>query len=129
MKVYARFLAVWILNFFVFFMANKYFPRFYVLGNAVITPAVAAAVSAFLLTIFTRFAKSLRPAVRLDRAGRIEMFLVYSVVNAFGIWLLAKIAPVTGFGIPAFYFAVYLGIVASLSQWLLRQVFKVVSLL
>jgi uncharacterized membrane protein YvlD (DUF360 family) len=57
------------------------------------------------------------------------MFLVYSAVNAFGIWLLGRIAPVSGFGLAAFYYAVYLGIIASVAQWLLRQIFKAATLL
>lgn len=128
MKVYTRFIGVWFVNFLVFYLANKYFVESYVLGNAVITPIVAATVSGFLLTLFTKFSKSLKSVVKLEKAGRIEMFLIYTLVNAFGIWLLAKISPVSGFGIPAFYLAIYLGFVASTLQWLLRQLFKATSL-
>ena len=129
MKVYSRWLIVWIANSVLFLLANKYFPANFVLGNAVSTPIAAAIFSGFLLTLSTRFAKQVLQRTKAGKMGRIKMFLVYSAVNAVGIWIIARFSVVSGFGIPAFYFAVYLGLAASLFQWLVRQLFKAVKLL
>lgn len=128
MKSYSRFLAVWILNSALFFFANKFFPTNFVLGNAVLTPIAAAILSGFLLTLFTRFAKQVLKKVKMAEGGRMKKFLIYAAVNFFGIWLLARLSMVTGFGIPAFYFAIYLGVTACFFQWLVRQLFKATNL-
>lgn len=128
MKAYSRFLAVWILNSTLFFFANKFFPTSFVLGNAVLIPIAAAILSGFLLTLFTRFAKQILKKVEMAEGGRMKKFLIYAVVNSFGVWVLARLSMVTGFGIPAFYFAIYLGLALCFGQWLLRQLFKAIKL-
>ena len=121
MKSYIKFLIVWAVNSGIIFLANSYYPDSFVLGNAVMTPTMAGILTGFFLTLFTRFTKTFS---RKFSGNRFRMFGYYFLANSVGIWIIARVSVVTGFGIPAFYWAFYLGVVATFAQWLVRQVFK-----
>lgn len=124
MKFYLRFLLVWIVNSVVILLANQFYGRYFVLGNAVLTPMMAGILTGFLLTVLTRSIKPVLTRFGLAKKGRVVMFVKYWFINSIIIWILARLSVITGFGIPAFYWAFVLGITASLGQWIMRQVFK-----
>lgn len=126
MRMFTRFFAVWALNSALFLLANNIYPGNYVLGNAVIPPTVAGIFCGFLLTVFMKFSKRFS---KKFLKPKYKMFVFYLLANSFAVWLLARLSVVTGFGIPKYYWAIYLGVSASFAQWGLRQVFKFVSLL
>jgi uncharacterized membrane protein YvlD (DUF360 family) len=125
MKMYVRFLLVWAINSIVLLLANAYYPANFVLGNAVMTPTMAGILTGFLLTLLLRVFGSFS---RKPKSNRFLMFVYYFLANSFVLWLLARISVVTGFGIPSFKYAFYLGFVVCLVQWLVRQAFKKLSL-
>ncbi|MBI4057795.1 hypothetical protein HY405_00550 [Candidatus Microgenomates bacterium] len=129
MKFYIRFAIVWAVNSILILLASALYPANFVLGTANISPLGGAILSGFILTAFCRLAKAFLTKVGLKVEGRYKKFLKYWLVNSVGIWLIARMAPITGLGISAFYWAFALGFVASLVQWLLRQLFKATSLL
>lgn len=124
MKFYLRFLLVWFVNSLVILLANQMYGIYYVLGNAVLTPMMAGIFTAFLLTVLTKSVKPLLVKAGLIKKGKGMMFITYWLVNSIVIWILARLSVITGFGIPAFYWAFVLGFIASFGQWLLRQGFK-----
>lgn len=128
-KFLIRFAVIWALNSTLIFLANSYYPSDFVLGNSVLSPINAGIFSGFLLTVFCRLVKPLVRKFGFEVKGRYKMFAFYWLVNSVGIWLIARIAPFSGLGITAFYWAFALGFVASLVQWLVRQVFKATHLL
>lgn len=124
MKTYSRFLIVWFINFLIVYYANSLYPMYYALGNAGLSLIKAAIFSAFLLTLAGRIAKTVLPSWGIKTKGRYQKFLLYWLTNSAAIWLIARFSFVTGFGIRAYYYALVLGFIACLAQWLLRQVFK-----
>ena len=129
MKLYVRFLIIWFVNASIFLLANNIYPRNYVLGNAVIPPVFAGIFAGFLLTIFTKAVRPILNKLGIKTQGRLTMIVFYLGLNSFGIWLIARLAIISAFGIPAFYWAFPLGGVAWLGQWLSRQIFKATDLL
>ena len=121
MKTYTRFLSVWALNSVLFLLANNYYPKSYVLGNAVMMPVIAGILSGFFLTFFLMVVKGFS---KNFAKPKFKVFVYYFLANSVGIWLIARLSVISGFGITSFKLALYLGLVASLSQWLLRQIFK-----
>lgn len=121
LKKYLRFLVVWAINSCIILLANNFYRSNLVLGNAVMTPVMAVILTGFLLTIFLRFAKS---CSKPFSGSRYKMFGYYFLANAVGIWILARLSAITGFGISAFYWAFYLGFYTTLGQWITRQAFK-----
>jgi len=106
------------------YYAESLYPFAYALGNADITPTKAAIFSGFLLTIAGRAAKDILPNWGIKTTGRYKKFVVYWLVNSAAIWLIARFAFITGFGISSYYYALALGFVSTFLQWIARQVFK-----
>lgn len=121
MKMYIRFALIWAVNTILICLANFYYPQGYVLGNAVLTPVMAAVLTGFFLTLLLRIFATFK---QKPKKSRYMMFGYYFLANSVLIWGLARLSVVTGFGIPAFYWAFYLGFFAVLAQWLTRQAFK-----
>lgn len=57
------------------------------------------------------------------------MFIYYWIAGSASIWIVARIAVVSGFGIARFYWAIGLGIFIALAHWTLRQAFKGIKLI
>jgi len=127
LKQYVRYLIIWAINTGVIMLANTYWPSNYVLGNAVIPPIYAAFFAGFLLMVFDKAMKPIIKRLIMKERSRYIMFGIYWFVNFVGVWLIARISVVSGFGISAFYFAIALGFVACVAQWLVRQFFKLVK--
>ncbi|MFZ5932670.1 MAG: phage holin family protein [Patescibacteria group bacterium] len=127
-KAYVRFLIIWLVNAGLFYLATSLYPANFVLGNASLTPLWAAVVSGFLLTVLCRWARPVLSKIGLSLSGRLKMFVFYWLVNAGAIWLIARFSYLTGFGITAYYWALALGFVTNLSQWVVRQIFKAAGL-
>jgi len=124
--MYIRFLLVWLVNTLIFFFANRFYPTSYVLGNAVMTPTMAAILVGFFLTLILKVAGSFK---KKPKGSKYMMFGYYFLANSVAIWVLARLSVVTGFGIPAFFWAFYLGFFTVIAQWLARQIFKSLKLL
>lgn len=129
LKQYVRYLIIWGINSGVILLANKLYPSNFVLGNAVVPPIYAALLAGFLLTVFDKAIKPLVKKLVPEKRGRYVMFGIYWLVNFVGIWLLARVSFISGFGISAFYFAIILGLAVCIAQWLGRQFFKVIKFL
>jgi uncharacterized membrane protein YvlD (DUF360 family) len=126
MKAALRFLIFWVINSLLIYAANLAYPANFVLGSFMVSYVGAIVLAGFLLTLFCRISGPLVLKVGLSKPrGRYLMFLFYWGVNFVGIWLIARVAPYTGFGISAFYWALYLGFATNLLQWIVRQPLKV----
>ncbi len=126
MKQYLRYLIIWLINSGVIILANEFWPSNFVLGNAVIPPIYAAFFAGFLLMVFDRAMKPIVKKLIQKERSRYVMFGIYWFVNFVGIWLIARVSFLSGFGISAFYFAIGLAAAAGIGQWLGRQFFKLV---
>jgi hypothetical protein len=129
MKLYLRYIIIWLINSILILLANYFWPTNYVLGNAVIPPVYAALFAGFLLTIFCRAMKPVIKRLIVKERSRYVMFGVYWFVNFAGIWIIARLSFLSGFGISAFYYAIVLGFAANFGQWLGRQLFKTLKML
>jgi uncharacterized membrane protein YvlD (DUF360 family) len=110
-------------------LASEFWPSNFVLGNAVIPPIYAGLFAGFLLMVFDRAAKPIIKRIIVTERSHYIMFGIYWFVNFVGIWLIARVSFLSGFGISAFYFALALGFVICLGQWLGRQFFKIIKFL
>jgi len=121
-KFLLRFVSLWVVNSFVLYAASIFYPTHFVLGTAQLSVFGAAVVSGFLLTLLCKLAKGLVKTFGLK--GRTVMFVYYWAINGVLIWVIARLAPFSGFGISNFYWAFVLGLVANFVQWVARQLFK-----
>jgi uncharacterized membrane protein YvlD (DUF360 family) len=123
-KFAIKFVSYWVVNSLVLALSNSFFPDYYVLGNAYLSIPSAVIFSGFLLTILLLLAKGLAKTRSFSIKGRVFMYLYYAAAASAGIWLVARIANVSGFGIARFTWAIAAGLVVSFANWLLRQAFK-----
>ncbi len=124
-KKYTRFLIIWAVNSLAVYLANWFYPTNIVLGTYRLTPVMAVLITGFLITFIARGASAyLKKYVSQYLKGKLGMYVFYGLVNSVGVWLIARFAPATGLGISSFYWALVLGFVLSLTQWLTRQGLK-----
>ena len=123
-KFVTRFVGYWVVNTLFVALANSFFTGSYTLGNAFFSAPVAAAFSGFLLTVLLLLAKGLAKTQNFTKKGRMFMFLYYWGSASISIWLVARVANISGFGIVRFTWAIALGFAIAISNWVLRQAFK-----
>jgi uncharacterized membrane protein YvlD (DUF360 family) len=124
LKHYLRFVLIWLANSLLIYIASALYPSSYVLGTARIAVGLAPFLCGLILTLICKLGKIILAKLGVELKGRYAKFVYYWLVNAAGIWIIARFAPFTGLGIAAYYWAILLGFFTSLFQWLLRQAFK-----
>jgi hypothetical protein len=123
-KFFVKFVGYWVVNTLVLALANSLFMGKFELGNAYINAPEAAVFSGFLLTTLMLLAKGLARSKMFKVSGRYLMFVYYWGAASAGVWVVARVANISGFGIARFTWAIAAGFAISLSNWVLRQAFK-----
>jgi len=117
-------LSFWLLNSILLYLAELILPSYYVLGNFWLSGPAAMLWSGFWMTVVVWVAKPVSLKLNLKLKGRQKMFIFYWLANSVAIWILARLAHLSGLGIAAFYWAIFLGLVANITQWGLWQGLK-----
>jgi len=118
------FLLFWILNSVLVYLAALTFPEVYVLGTFRLTVMWAAVVSGFFWTLLVWVEKKFAKKFGLKFGKPSERILFYIVANFVAIWLVARFAPYTGFGLASFLWAFGLGVVGSLVQFVVWRMLR-----
>lgn len=111
------FISLWVTNSLFFYIAFLVFPDALVLGNNIRSPIVASLLSGLLLTLIVGIVPSVLKMANLKVKEEQKMAFIYFVFNALGIWLIARMATITGFGISTFWVALVLAFVVNFLQW------------
>lgn len=111
------FLSFWITNSLFFYLAFLVAPGAIVLGNNIRSPVVASMLSGFLLTVITALIPTILKTTGTKIKGEGKLFSVYLIFNVAGIWVIARMATFTGFGISSFWVAIVLGVIVNFLQW------------
>jgi hypothetical protein len=121
MKKIKRFILYWIHNGILIYLANQIFPLKFVLGNFRYTSLYAILISSFLLTLFLEFVSlSLMKLKKMKFDGK-RRFSIFWVANFIGLWLLARFAPITGFGVVKFTWLIGLSLLVNILQAILPR--------
>ncbi len=107
-----------IANGLIIYLAAYFYPGTVVLGNASLSSMAALVITAILLTLIISQVEPLLKLVKVKLQGDFSMAVVYGLVNIIGLWIIARAAIYTGFGISTVSVAVILGIVLNLVQYL-----------
>lgn len=129
MKHCLKFILIWLANSLLIYIASALYPSSFVLGTAFVPAAIAPFVAGLGLTLICKLGKIILAKLGVELKGRYSKFVYYWAINAAAIWILARFATYIGLGIAAYYWALVLGFVTCLFQWLLRQAFKRSNLL
>lgn len=116
-------LKVWLINIFtialVLYLSSLLYPEDVVFGNNLISLPLAIIFNALILTGILALIKPILFKLKLKKMNDMYWSLSYAVTNIVVIWLLAKFAVNTGFGISSFIVAVGLGLVLTIIQYFL----------
>ena len=129
-KNYIPFISFWILNSTLILLASVILPKNFELGSSTIPVSLAHFWSGAWLTFVVWMSKPILTRLGVKLQGSFQLFVYYWFTNSVVIWILARFAEYSGFGISKFYWAVILGFIVNLAQWNLWQVlkrFKIVS--
>jgi uncharacterized membrane protein YvlD (DUF360 family) len=116
-----NFLVFWVLNLVVFFVAHWLFREQVVFGNILLPYWAALLVASFLQTGVVFLVKPILVRSGLKLKGDLNWVLIYTVANIVTVWVLARLAFLTGFGISSFIVAIVLGIILIICQWILGK--------
>ena len=111
------FVSFWVLDSLLLYLAELIFPDYFVLGNFWLSGPLAMLWAGLWLTVILWGAMTLPKRLNINIDKPLKMFLYYWLTNLVAIWVLARFAALSGFGIAAFYWAIGLGLVANLVQW------------
>lgn len=117
MKKPVAFAAFWFVNSIVLYLAAMFFGEVYELGTAKMGVLTSALVSGFIWTIFVIVTKKLLRKFKVVLKKEPERILFYVVANFVSLWLVARIAPYSGFGSSSFVWVLGLAVFASLVQF------------
>ncbi len=110
-------LSFWVTNSLFFYLAFLVWPNGVVLGNNIRSPLVSSILSGLLLTVVIIVVPYLLKVANMKVKEEMKLGLIYLVANTIGIWLIARMATFTGFGISAFWVAFILAVVVNFLQW------------
>jgi len=111
------FLRLWLVNLLVLLLAWLLGGQIVVLGNVIWPPIMAALITSLLLSVIIALVKPVFEAVKIKVRNENYWILVYLAANIVGLWVLARLAAYTGFGIVRFWVAIVLGIIITILQW------------
>ncbi|HJX01703.1 MAG TPA: hypothetical protein VJ348_00840 [Candidatus Humimicrobiaceae bacterium] len=110
------YLSYWIINFIIIFLVSKIFPGNVVLGTWRFTGVEAAIYSSFWLTFFIWVVWDFMIAKGFDFSVDSLSWIYFFVINAAGIWMVARFAWLLGMGISSFVWAIIIGILVTVAQ-------------
>lgn len=119
-----NFVSLWVANAIVILVANLISKDNVVLGTKTMPYVAALLVTTFLLTAIIFLIKPALDWLKLKIEGDINWILIYLVTAIVAVWVLARLAMLTGFGISSYYIAIILGIIINIVQWVAGKILK-----
>ncbi len=123
-KRYIPYIIFWLANSTIFYLSSLILPRNFELGSATIPENLAFLWVGAWLTFIVWFSKPVITQIGLKLEGEAQNFIFYWASNSITIWILARVAEFSGFGISRFFWAIILGLVMNTIQWGLWQILK-----
>lgn len=117
MKRYKRFSIFWLINIALLYGSYMFLPVHFALGNNLFTPFMAAVFTAFIWNIVLWNIEPMFTDLELEFKSPLSMMLSYLAVNFATLWLLARMAFTTGFGVSSFVYIFGLAFIANLLQY------------
>ena len=124
LKKYYGFLTFWALDSLLLYVATLVYPTVYTLGTFRLSTLWAAIVAGFIWTVLVWFSEPIVAIVKLKVPKSMTMAF-YLFANFVALWLTARIAPYSGFGVASFVWVFLLALIANFAQWLVMKVAKV----
>lgn len=110
-------ISLWLVNLLVIYFASLFYSQDIVLGNAVLPNWIALVIVSLILTLILAQVKPVIIALKLKSTNKLTRGIISGVVNIVVLWLLARMAIYTGFGVSSVFVVLILGIVLEIVQY------------
>lgn len=117
MNKYTPFLIFWLIDSLLLWLANMFYPAYYVLGNARLSALLAAIVAGLVWTAVVWKSMMLYKKLGIKDSDMVKSMLFWLAVNFVTLWLVARFSALFGFGVTSFVWVFALAFVANLVQW------------
>ena len=124
MKKYYGFISFWLLDSLLLYLATVVYPAAYTLGTFRLSTLWAAILAGFIWTVLVFFSEPIVAIVKLKVPDTMKL-VFYLFVNFVALWLVARIAFFSGFGVASFVWVFVLALVANFVQYFVMKVVKV----
>ena len=124
MKNKLVFFVSWLVGSFLLYFATLAYPDNFVLGSAKHSVLSAAVFSGFLWTLIIFIANPVAKRLKLKLDKCCVKFAFGYLVSFAGLWIVARLAPYTGFGVTKFTWLMTLSLLGCLFLSLLAKIFS-----
>lgn len=121
MKRYKIFTLYWVTNTLMLFLAAMLLPTHFTLGNNLFSALQAALFVGFVWDAVLWKGESWFADLEMQSKNPMVMMVQYLAVNFATLWVLARLAVVTGFGVSSFVYIFGLAFVANFVQYQIWQ--------
>ena len=115
--------TLWLLtysvNAVIIYLAGILFPHNVAIGNTSVESWASILVTALLVTVVLMLVEPSLKALKIKVSNSAHIGIIYGIVNILALWILARGANWTGFGITSLWVAVILGLVLNLAQFVI----------
>lgn len=108
---------MWLVNGVLLLIANWLMPNDFVLGTWRRDVLGSAVVAGALWTIITLLVEPFMEVLKFKPKNPMHSMMIYLVVNFVALWVTARMAPLTGFGVSGWLWILVLAFVANMVQY------------
>lgn len=119
MEKYKKFLALWVVNALLLYLANMLLPSNFELGNSMLSPLQATAIASFIWNWVLWHTETYLKDFDIKLKDPLSMMSAYFLVNFASIWIIARFAVITGVGISSYLYVLLLAALANFVQFVL----------
>lgn len=105
-----KYLGTWVFLAIGLLIASKIFPNSIVLGNASLTSAMAGIINSLILVLLLSGMPSVVEKMELRIKDERFSWTIFFFGNLILIWILKRLATITGIGIASIYFVILLAL-------------------
>ena len=121
MKKFKEFILPWIHDSVLIYFASQIMPGKFVLGTYKLSFIVAILISGFLLTVLVDVACMGLARIKNLKLDKIKKAFVFWFINFVALWIVARIAPYSGFGVVRFTYLIELSFATNLIQLAIKK--------
>lgn len=112
-------LLTYAVNAAIIYLAGILFPQNVVIGNTSVESWASILVTALLVTLALMLVEPSLKTLKVKVSNPAHIGIIYGIVNILTLWVLARGANWTGFGITSLWMAVIMGLVLNLAQFVI----------
>lgn len=115
-KQVINFVGLWVVNLVILLIVSLLFVQQVHFGTANIPYPAALLITSFLLNALLYLVMPAMDKLQI-KVGKWQLALIFLLANIVFLWILKRLAVVTGFGVSSIFVVIILGIILDLAQW------------